>query len=132
MLLFEVLLQNIQIKGQYLNADIIQPSDKYLVCSVDRNPLILVKALNLLFARLYILATCFVKVSSSRMVIPKSFTSLLNFICLFSIANVILPLSIFDPRNIIWNLSGFPTMLLPLDQFKTIYVSLDSLWATSL
>ena len=86
------------MKGQYLNADVIQVSDKYFVSSVDRNLLILVKVLHLLFA---ILAMCFVKVSFSSVVIPRSFTSLLHFICLFSIANVILLLSIFDPKNII-------------------------------
>ena len=74
--LFEVLL-----------AEIILASDKYFVCSLDRYLLVLVKALNLLFARLHIFAICFVKVSFSSMVIPRSFTSLLHFICLFSIAN---------------------------------------------
>ena len=59
------------------------------------------------------------------MVIPRSFTSLLHFICLFSIANVILLLSILDLRNIIWNLPGFATMLFTLNQIKKICVSLS-------
>ena len=59
--------------------------------------------------------------------IPRSFTSLLHFICSCSVENVILPLSIFDLKNI-WNLPGFATTLLTLNQFETICVSLDSLW----
>ena len=75
---------------------------------------------------------CFVEVSFSSMVIRRSFISLLHFICLFSVANVILLLLIFDPRNIISNLPGFATIVLTLNQFKTICVSLDNLWAATL
>ena len=88
--LFEILLQN--IKGHYWNADIIQASYKYFVLTIAI--FILVKALNLLFVRLHILAMCFVKVNFSSMVFLRSFTSHLHFICLFSIANLILLLSI--------------------------------------
>ena len=74
-------------------------------------------------ARLHILAMIFVKISFSSMVIPSSFTSPLHFICLFSIANVILLLSVFDTRNIIWNLPGLATML------STLTLSWQRLWS---
>ena len=106
--------------------------EKYFVCFVDRNLHIVIKALNMLFARLFMLAMSFVKISFSSMVILRSFNSLLHFICLCSIANVILLLSIFDSRNIIWNLRGFATMLLTLNHFETVFVWLDNLWAASL
>ena len=86
----------------------------------------------MLFSRQQILVIGFVKVSFSSMVIPKSFSSLLHFICLFSIASIISLLPIFDLRNIIWNLPGFATMLLTLNQFNTRGVSLDSLRAACL
>ena len=69
---------------------------------------------------------CIVNESLLPIVIPSSLTSLLDFTLLFSIINVILLLSMSAPRNIIWNLPGFATMLLILIQSRIKCVSLDS------
>ena len=55
-----------------------------------------------------------------------SYKCLFYFSYKFSIANVMLLLSIFDPRNIILNVWGLATILLTLNQFKTMCVSLIS------
>ena len=59
-------------------------------------------------------------------VIPKSFTSLLIFICLFSTINMMLLLFTDDLIDIIRNVSGLATMLLILNQFGPICMSSDN------
>ena len=79
-----------------------------------------------LLAVLHKFSTCAVNNIILHIVIPSSLTSLLDFTLLFSIINVILLLSMFDPRNIIWNLLGFATMLLILNQLRIKCVPLDN------
>ena len=69
---------------------------------------------------------CFVKVSLWSMVIPRRFTSLLLFICLFSTINMMLLLFIDDLIDIIRNVSGLTAMLLILNQFGPICTSSDN------
>ena len=65
-------------------------SRKNAVSSWDKSFLTLVKALKGLLAALHKLFVCFVKVRLRSMVIPRCFTSLLLFICLFYTVNVML------------------------------------------
>ena len=87
---------------------------------------ILAKARKRLLAVLHRFSICVVKETLSSIIIPSSLTSLLDFTLLFSIMNVILLLSMFDPRNIIWNLPRFTTTLLILNQLRSKCVSLEN------
>ena len=87
---------------------------------------ILAKVCKLLLAVLHKFSICVVDDSLSSIVIPSSLTYLLDFTLLLSIINVILLLSMFNPRNIIWNLPGFATMLLILNQLRSKCSSLDN------
>ena len=88
---------------------------------------ILTKARKWLLAVLHKFSMCVVEDSLSSIVIPSSLTSLLDFTLLFSIINVILLLSIFEARNVIWDLTGFATMLLILNHLRIKCWSLDQL-----
>lgn len=70
--------KKIQRKGQYLNAAMIYASDKYFLCSVDKNFLILVKARKRSFTTLQKLLICLLKVSWPSMVISRGLTSQLH------------------------------------------------------
>ena len=89
---------------------------------------ILAKVCKLLLTVLHKFSICVVDDSLSSIVIPSSLTYLLDFTLLLSIINVILLLSMFNPRNIIWNLPGwnFATMLLILNQLRIKCSSLDN------
>ena len=80
--------------------------------SLDKNFLILVKALKRLLAVVHKLFMCLVKVSLWSMVISRSFTSLVLFICSFFIKNMTFLLLIDDPRHIIRNLTGLVFIIL--------------------
>ena len=87
---------------------------------------ILAKARKRLLAVLHKFSICVVNDSLSSILIPSSLTSLLDFTLFFTIMNVILLLSMFDPRNIIWNLPGFATILVMLNQLRIKCVSLNN------
>ena len=80
--------------------------------SLDKNFLILVKTLKRLLAVVHKLFMCLVKVSLWSMVISRSFTSLVLFICSFFIKNMTFLLLIDDPRHIIRNLTGLVFIIL--------------------
>ena len=104
-----------------LRVDILQvSSDKLFAYSWDKNFLILVKVLKWLLDILHRLFICFVNLSLSPMVIPRSFTSL---VYMFIFHKSITLLWSIDDLGIIWNFAGLATRLLILNQFRTIYMS---------
>ena len=100
-------------------------SDRRFACLNDKNLGILAKARKRLLAVLNNFSICVVKNSLSSIVIPSILTSL-HFTVLSSIVNIIFLWSISDPRNIIWNLPGFATILLVLKQLKIKCMSLGN------
>ena len=87
-------------------------------CLNDTNLRILAKAHKRLLAVLDKFSIYVVNDSLSPILTPSSLTLLLDFALLFSIINLTLLLSMFDPRNIVWNLPGFATILLILNQLR--------------
>ena len=114
--LFSVLPQNTHIRGKFLKVDIMilyKPHKDVLFALEIKISLFLLKFSNVSLAVLHKLFICsFVKSSLWPMAIPRSFTSLLLFICLFSTINMMLLLFIDNPINVIWNLPGLATILL--------------------
>ena len=100
--------------------------DRRFVCSRVNNFLILFKVLKRLLAILHRQFIYFVNVNFTSIMILRSVTSFQFFIDSFSTKNVKLLLYIFWPRDIIWNFLGLPKILLILNYFKTICVSLDN------
>ena len=97
---FSVLSQNIHILE----------SEHYrrFVCSRGKSFVILVKALERLFALLNKSFMCFIKKSLRSMAIPSSFVSLVLFICTFSTINVKLLLFINYARELFEILRHYP------------------------
>ena len=81
---------------------------------------LLAKARKQLLAVLHCISFKYVywKIAYHHFVIPRGLTSLLDLTLLLSIINVILLLSMFDPRNIIWDLPELATILFILNHLK--------------
>ena len=79
-LLFAVLLQNIQVNGRYLNWESRNGLNKILVLSLSRYFLTLVGEVNLLLAFIHILLKYSGNFKLLSMVMPNSFTVLVSYI----------------------------------------------------
>ena len=101
-------LQNIQVKGQYLNWDSIKDLKIILLSSADKKLCILERTLNFLFAFKQILFTCLSNVKSLSLVIPRSSTFLLSQILLFPMLKNIS--SLWWPETSRWHFSLFNFM----------------------
>ena len=99
---------------------------KRFACSSDKNLRILAKARKWLVAVLNKFSICLVNESLSYIAKHSSLTSPSSLII-----NVISLLSMFDPRNIIWKLPGFVTILSILNQLRIKCVPLDNLRVAS-
>ena len=79
-LLFAVLLQNIQVNGRYLNWESRNGLNKILILSLSRYFLTLVRVVNLLLAFMHILFKYSGNFKLLSMVMPNSFTVLISHI----------------------------------------------------
>ena len=79
-LLFVVLLQNIQVNGRYLNWESRNGLNKILILSLSRYFLTLVRVVNLLLAFMHILFKYSGNFKLLSMVMPNSFTVLISHI----------------------------------------------------
>ena len=83
--LFAVLLQYIEVKGQYIKVDIMQASDSCFACSNDINLCILAKAHKRLLVVLHKFSICVLNDSLSSIVIPSRLKTYHDFLFCCSI-----------------------------------------------
>ena len=115
-------------RGQYLKVDIISTSKKRFRALDIIISFFLSNFSNILLAVLHKFFVCFVRLSLWSMVIPRSFTSLLLFVFLFSAINMLLLFNYWWSEKYCLK---FTWINIIQNQFGTICVSSDNFqWAS--